>query len=97
VLDLPSFEGPLIDPHGYFASSRAARLFQALAKRLELDSWRALIDERIEIVEATLDGLAEDQRHHDALTCELALEVLIFLALLADITINVFAMTSGSS
>jgi len=96
VLDLPSFEGPLIDPHGYFASSRAARLFQALVKRLELDSWRALIDERIEIVEATLDGLAEERRHQDALLCEVGLEVLIFLALLADITINLFAMSSGS-
>jgi hypothetical protein len=96
VLDLPCFEGPLIDPRGYFASSRAARLFQALVKRLELDSWRALIDERVEIVEATLEALVEEQRHRDALTFEVALEVLILLALLADITINLFAMTTGS-
>ena len=86
MLDLPCFEGPLIDPRGYFASFRAAKLFQALVKRLELDSWRALIDERIEIVEATLEALVEEQRHNDALTCEIGLEVLIFLALLADIT-----------
>ena len=43
---------------------RAARLFQALVKRLELNSWRALLDERVEIVEATLEALAEERRHH---------------------------------
>ena len=92
VLDLPGFEGPLIDPRGYFASLRAGRLFQALVKRLELDSWRALIDERVEIVEATLEALLEEQRHHDVLTYEIGLEVLIFLALLVDITINLIAL-----
>ena len=37
---------------------------------------------------AQIKALAEEQRHHDALTCEIGLEVLIFLALVADITIN---------
>ncbi len=97
VLDLPCFEGPLIDPRGYFGSVRPARLFQALVKRLGLDSWRALIDERVEIVEAVLESLAEERRHHAALTCEIVLEVLILIALLADIAINVFAVSAGAS
>jgi hypothetical protein len=88
VIDLPCFEGPLIDPRGYFSSRRSETLYRALVRRLDLESWRALNDERIEIVEATLEALVEDQRHQTTLLCEVALEVLIFLAIAADIAIN---------
>jgi hypothetical protein len=97
LIDLPCYEGPLIDPRGYFSSRRPANLYRALVKRLELDGWRALIDERIEIVEATLDALAEERRHRDALTCEVVLEVLILLSLVADIAINLSSALLGSS
>jgi hypothetical protein len=96
VVDLPCFEGPLLDPQGYFATRRAARLFRVLVDRLELERWQSVIDERIEVVEATFEALAEERRHLDSLTWEIVLEVLILVALVGDIGINVLATWPGS-
>ena len=95
-VDLPCFEGPLLDPQGYFATRRAARLFRSLVSRLELERWQAVIDERMEVIESTFEALAEERRHLDSLTWEIVLEVLILAALVGDIGINVFAIWSGS-
>jgi len=97
VIDLPTFAGPLIDPCGYFSSRRSATIDRALVRRLELDGWWALIDERIEIVEATLEALVDEERHGVALACEVVLEVLILLALVADIAINLASTFLGFS
>jgi hypothetical protein len=97
VIDLPCFEGPLIDPGGYFPSRRSARLFRVLMNRLELDDWRSLIDDRIEILEGTLGAMLEDRRHGMALTCEVVLEVLILIALATDIALSRFPAVLGLS
>ena len=96
MIDLPCFEGPLLDPQGYFATRRAARLFKTLVNRLELERWQTVIDERIEIIEATFDALADERRHLDSLTWEIVLEVLILAALVGDIAINVVSIWPGS-
>lgn len=90
LLELPAIEGPLTDPRGYFATVREARLYRSLARALGLPGWRALIDERIEVVEAALTHLAEEHRVRVSVTAALVLEVLILVVLLADLAINVW-------
>jgi hypothetical protein len=69
-------------------SSDQTRLYRRLARRLELAAWRTRLDERIEILEAALGALVDEQRHGQLLRWEIALESLILLALLADIGIH---------
>jgi hypothetical protein len=88
IVDLPSFEGSLDDPSRYFASSDQTRLYRRLARRLELAAWRTRLDEQIEILEAALGALVDEQRHRQLLRWEIALESLILLALLGDIGIH---------
>lgn len=90
LLELPSFEGPLTDPRGYFATIREARLYRSLARALGLPTWRAFSDERIEAVEAALSHLAEERRLRVSMTAALVLEVLILVVLLADLTLNIW-------
>jgi hypothetical protein len=92
LLDLPSIEGPLTDPGGYFASKGAARIYRQLARGLGLLRWRALIDERIEVAEAVLGHLAEERRHASSITASLILEVLILIVLLTDLGLNIAQM-----
>jgi hypothetical protein len=95
VLDLPGFEGPVVDPRGYFASKWSATLSRAIADRLELGRWRARIGERVEIIEATLASLAEDRRHFDSLAWMILLEALILLILFADTGVNLYTIFLG--
>jgi hypothetical protein len=90
LLELPAVEGPLTDPRGFFATVREARLYRSLARALGLPGWRALIDERIEVIEAALTHLAEERRVRVSVTAALVLEVLILIVLLADLAINVW-------
>ena len=97
VIDLPCFEGPLLDPQGYFATRRAARLFKTLVNRLELERWQTVIDElHRDHRYATFDALADERRHLDSLTWEIVLEVLILAALVGDIAINVVSIWPAS-
>lgn len=91
VLDLPNFEGPLVDPRGYFPSRRSALLYRTCSRRLELGPWRERIGERIEILESTLSALVDDRRHTDSLAWMICLEALILLALFVDIGLNLYA------
>jgi len=84
VLDLPDFEAPLTNPQGYLVATRSVRLFRVLAARLGLNGWRREIDERIEVVEATFDSLAESLNHLQSLTFQIALELVIVAVLLLD-------------
>lgn len=95
LLDLPGAEGPLTDPRGFFPSRRAARLYRELARGLGLYRWRALIDERIEVLEAAVAELSEQRRHRAAQSSTVVMEVLILLALLADLAINLSAWLSA--
>lgn len=90
LLELPSIEGPLTDPRGYFATVREARLYRRIARALGLPGWRAFIDERIEVVEAALSHLAEERRLRVSMTAALVLEVLILVVLLADLALNIW-------
>lgn len=95
LLDLPSIEGPLTDPRGYFATIHEARLYRRLARALGLPGWRSLIDERIEVVEAALSHLAEERRLRVSVTAALVLEVLILIVLLADLALNIAQIISA--
>jgi hypothetical protein len=88
IVDLPCFEGVLDDPSAYFASVDEVRLFRRLARRLQLAAWRARLDERIEILEAAGAALVDERRHWQLLNWEIALELLILVALLTDIGIH---------
>jgi hypothetical protein len=88
IVDLPCFEGALDDPSAYFASAGEVRLFRRLARRLQLAAWRARLDERIEILEAAVAALVDEHRHRQLLDWEIALELLILVALVADIGIH---------
>lgn len=91
LLDLPAFEGSLDDPSTHFAAPEQARLFRRLARRLGLEARRSRLDDRIEILEATLADLNESHRHRQALTWTVAIEALILLALLLDL-LSYFAL-----
>jgi hypothetical protein len=84
ILDLPDFEAALTDPRSYLAAGRPVRLYRALAARLGLDRWRREIDERIEVVEAIFDSLAESLNHLQSLSFQIALELIIVAVLLLD-------------
>jgi hypothetical protein len=84
ILDLPDFEAPLTNPRGFLASRRSVRLYRLLAARLGVDRWRHEIDERVEVVEATFDSLAESLNHLQALVFQTALELVIVAVLLFD-------------
>ncbi len=95
ILDLPQVEGPLTDPLGTLGSRQSARLFRGLVRRLELDRWQDAVDAEIEIIEATFEGLAEERRQRVALACEIVLETLIILAIVADLALNLRAIAAG--
>jgi hypothetical protein len=84
ILDLPDFEGALTNPRGYLPAGRPVRLYHTLVSRLGLDRWRREIDERVEVVEATFDSLAESLDHHQALAFQIVLELVIVAVLLLD-------------
>jgi hypothetical protein len=85
ILDLPHFEAALTNPRGWLAAGPPVRLFRALATRLGLNRWRHEIDERIEVVEAVFDSLAESLNHHQSLAFHIALELVIVALLLLDV------------
>jgi hypothetical protein len=87
LLDLPEFEGPLTSPRSYLPTDRAARLYLALASRLGLGRWRRLIDERVEVVEAVLNTLAESLNHSQSLIIHVSVELIIVALLLADVAL----------
>src|SRR5262249_55821089 len=89
IVDLPSWEGSLDHPSGYFASRNETRLYRRLARQLQLGAWRTRIDERIEILEGAVASLVDDQRHRQLLSWELTLESLILLALVGDIGVHI--------
>jgi hypothetical protein len=84
ILELPDFEAALTNPRGCLAAGPPVRLFSALAARLGLNRWRHEVDERIEVVEATLDSLAESLNHYQSLAFQIALELVIVAVLLLD-------------
>jgi len=85
ILDLPDFEVLLTNPRASLAPGRPIRLYRALAGQLGLDRRRRAIDERIEVVEAVLDSLAESLNHLQALAFQIVLELAIVALLLLDV------------
>jgi hypothetical protein len=84
ILDLPDFEGALTNPRGHLPAGVPVRLYRALVSRLGIDRWRREIDERVEVVEATFDSLAESLDHHQSLAIQIVLELVIVAVLLLD-------------
>jgi uncharacterized Rmd1/YagE family protein len=85
ILDLPDFEVLLTNPRAGLAPGRPIRLYRALARQLSLDRRRRAIDERIEVIEAVLDSLADSLNHLQALAFQIALELAIVALLLLDV------------
>jgi hypothetical protein len=85
ILDLPDSESLLTNPRAHLAGGRPLRLFRALAKQLGLPRWRRTIDERVEVVEAVFDSLAESLDHVQALALQVVLEVAIVIVLVVDV------------
>ena len=84
ILDLPDFEGPMVNPR-IPASARNIRLYRRLALWLGLERLRREIDERVEVVESIFDSLAESLNHFQSLACQIALELFIVAVLLLDV------------
>jgi hypothetical protein len=84
ILDLPDFEAALTNPRGWLASGPMVRLYRELASQLGLHRWRREIDERVEVVEAVFDSLAESLNHLQSLAYQVALELIIVAVLLLD-------------
>jgi hypothetical protein len=91
LLNLPRYEKPLTDPLGVFATREQAQIYRKIARALGLPGWRNHIDERVEVVEALL-GSAIERRTS---TAHLILEMLIIVAILADILLHAYLAFSG--
>jgi hypothetical protein len=85
ILDLPDYEVLLTNPRAGLAPGRPIRLYRTLAGQLSLDRHRRAIDERIEVIEAVLDSLADSLNHLQALAFQIALELAIVALLLLDV------------
>jgi PAS domain-containing protein len=85
ILDLPDFELLLTNPTGYLSPGRPIRLYRALVAQLGLKAERRALDERVEVVEAVLDSLADSLNHLQALAFQIALELAIVTLLLLDV------------
>jgi hypothetical protein len=85
LLDLPDFEVYLTNARARISPRRWIRIYQALAVQLGLDRHRRAIDERVEVVEAVLDSLADSLNHLQALVFQLVLELAIVSLLLLDV------------
>jgi hypothetical protein len=91
LLDLPDFEVLLTNPRACLAPGRSVRICRALTAQLGLEHWRRAIDERIEVIEAVLDSLAESLNHLEALASQLVLELVIVVLLLLDVGLYTWA------
>jgi hypothetical protein len=92
ILDLPDSEGLLTNPGAYLAPGRPVRIYRALAGRLGLDRRRRVLDERVEVVEAVFDSLAESLNHHQALASQVVLELVIVTVLVLDVGLYLLDM-----
>jgi hypothetical protein len=84
ILNLPDFESLLTNPRAHLPQGRPNRLYRSLAAQIGLGPWRRQIDERVEVVEAVYDSLAESLNHFQALTFQVVLELVIVAVLLFD-------------
>jgi hypothetical protein len=82
LLDLPHFQGPVIDPFPYCSTERAAQTFAGLAEKLHLEKWSALIGERALAIEDTYEAATEKLMALKRLVSEAILAVPIVVILL---------------
>jgi hypothetical protein len=85
ILDLPDFERLLTNPRAHLARGRPVRIYRALSAQLGLGRWRRAIDERVEVVEAVFDSLAESLNHLQGMVSQIVLELVIVAVLLLDV------------
>jgi hypothetical protein len=90
LLDLPHFEGPLTDPLPYCSSEQAAKAYETLAEKLDLEDWCELIDERAEAVEDAYEALTEKLFEFKNFAWEAVLEGLIIVILLAELGVALY-------
>jgi len=89
ILDLPGFERLLTDPRAHLARGRPVRIYRALAAQLGLERWRRAIDERVEVVEAVFDALADSLHHLQGMVSQIVLELVIVAVLVLDVALYV--------
>jgi hypothetical protein len=85
ILDLPDFELLATNPQAGLAPGRPVAIYRALARQLALDRRRRALDERVEVVEAIYDSLAESLNHYQSLAVQLVLELAIVTLLILDV------------
>jgi hypothetical protein len=90
ILDLPQFQGALTDPLAYCATTRSARAYQLLARRLQLEPWSNAIDERATLIEAAYESITDKTYHLKFYVLEILFELVIIAILLADVLIHLF-------
>ncbi len=89
LVDLPYFQGPLIDPMPYVATERSARTFADLAERLHLRGWSEAIDKRAEAVADIYEAVAEKLFESRKFARETALTAVIIVVLLAGLAVMI--------
>jgi len=87
ILDLPGFERLLTNPRAHLARGRPVRSYRALAAQLGLERWRRAIDERVEVVEAVFDALADSLHHLQGMVSQIVLELVIVAVLVLDVAL----------
>jgi hypothetical protein len=92
LVDLPHFEGPLTDPYAYCSSERSADVYESLAKKLGLEEWCELLDERAEAVEDTYEAVTEKLFEYKNFLGEAFLEIIIVVILLAELAVMMWEL-----
>jgi hypothetical protein len=90
LLDLPHFQGPLTDALAYCSTERAARAYESLAEKLDLEEWCELIDERAEAVEDSYEALTEKLFEYKNFAWEAVLEFVIVVILLGELGLMIY-------
>lgn len=90
MLDLPFFEGPLSDPLPYCTTERSATIYESVSEKLHLEAWSELIDDRAEAIEDAYEALTEKLFEFKNFAWEAALEVLIVVILLAELSLGLY-------
>jgi hypothetical protein len=86
------FQGPLIDPLAYCSTKKSARAYKRIAEGLNLRSWSATIEARLERLERTYEAVNETAFHTRFYAWEIGLELLILLVLSGEAALHLWGL-----
>lgn len=85
ALDLPHFEGLLIDPFRFCSSERSVELYNHIAEKLEIEPWCDYIDAKIETIEGHYDTATDKLFHYRLFFWGIVIEVIITFILILNL------------